>query len=283
MPRRTDGSRTTWAELLKAASLDDIGTRIDNAMTEIERENPALRGVLPHIYARAPLSPGKLGDLALIGEDRPEISVLSDEFLDRIAGGIEQPNIQIALLKKLLDGQIRARTRSNNLQAKEFSEQVAKLLLTYENKQVTAAEVVKALVDMAKTIRDTKKRTEELGLTEEEAAFYDALAGGVEDIKADPELKKLAGELVKNIRADLSVDWADRRSAEDAIRAKIKRLLRRRGYKPPAAVAGDGNGGGGRGLEYATDRILAQARTLYRYWPEVPAEDGVLFVEEQLA
>jgi type I restriction enzyme R subunit len=228
------------------------------------------------------LGAGEVTDVfSLVGEDRPEISVLSDEFLDRIAGGIEQPNLQVALLRKLIDGQIRARVRSNNMQAKQFSEQVEKLLLAYENKQLTTAEIVKALVDLAKTIRDSRRRHEDLGLTEEEAAFYDALAGGVEDIKADPQLKKLAGELVRNIRADLSVDWADRRSAEAAIRAKIKRLLRRNGYKPPKP-AGNG-GGGGDSLEYAADLILTQARTLYRYWPDVETDEPVLFAERHLA
>ncbi|MGZ4268972.1 MAG: type I restriction enzyme endonuclease domain-containing protein, partial [Solirubrobacteraceae bacterium] len=111
----------------------------------------------------------------------------------------------------------------------------------------------------------------------------DALAGGTEDIKGDPQLKALAAELVKNIRADLSVDWADRRSAEAAIRAKIKRLLRRRGYTPPKAPTNGGGAGGGGGLEYAADRILMQARTLYRYWPDVESDDGILFSERHLA
>ncbi|MGZ4267641.1 MAG: type I restriction endonuclease subunit R, partial [Solirubrobacteraceae bacterium] len=134
--------------------------------------SPAAQQAVKQFFSTG-LGAGEVTDLfALIGEERPEISVLSDEFLDRIAGGIEQPNLQIALLKKLIDGQIKARLRSNNIQAKEFAEQISKLLLSYENKQLTAAEVVKALVDMAKGIRDTRKRHEDLGLTEEEAAFY---------------------------------------------------------------------------------------------------------------
>ena len=114
-----------------------------------------------------------------------------------------------------------------------FSEEVQAVLHRYELKQLTSAEVVERLVEIAKRLRDARRRHEELGLSREEAAFHDALAGGVEDVKADPALAKIAHELVESIRTDLTVDWADRAATEAKIRAKIKRLLRKHRYRPP--------------------------------------------------
>ena len=213
------------------------------------------------------LAAGEIIDvLAVADRDRPEISVLSDEFLDSIAAKTEHPNIQIRLLEKLLKGEIRAGRRTSQAQAKIFSEQIETVLRRYEARQISSAEVVARLVEIAKSLREARRRHEQLGLGVEEAAFYDSLAGGVEDTKADPQLAKIANELVKSIRADLTVDWADRESSEAAIRVKIKRLLRKHNYKPKAAAGG---GEGPDGLNHYTQLVLEQAMALYRYWPEV--------------
>ena len=156
------------------------------------------------------------------------------------------------------------------MQAKVFSEQVAAVLHRYEQKQLTSAEVVERLVEIAKQLRGARRRHEQLGLSEEEAAFYDALAGGVEDVKADPELATIAHELVQAIRTDLAVDWADRESSEAAIRVKIKRLLRKHNYRPTAP----GGGEGPLDVNHYTQLVVEQAKLLYRYWPEV---EGRLF------
>jgi type I restriction enzyme R subunit len=215
------------------------------------------------------LAAGEIVDvLAVAEQDRPEISVLSDEFLDSIAAKTEHPNIQIRLLEKLLKGEIRGRARTSQAQAKIFSEQIEAVLRRYEGRQISSAEVVERLVEIAKSLREARRRHEQLGLGVEEAAFYDALAGGVEDGKADPQLAAIANELVKSIRADLSVDWADRESSEAAIRRKIKRLLRKHNYRPPAA-SGGGGGEGRYDVNHYTQLVLDQAKALYRYWPEV--------------
>lgn len=214
------------------------------------------------------LAAGEIVDVfAVADKDRPELSVLSDEFLESITGRTEHPNIQIKLLEKLLGDEIRGRLRSNRMQAKLFSEEVHNVLTRYELKQLTSAEVVARLVEIAKQLRDARHRHEQLGLSVEEAAFYDALAGGVEDVKADPDLAKIAHELVQSIRGDLSVDWADRESTEAQIRVKIKRLLRKHGYKAPTAA------GGGGGIDEAAQTVLEQAKALYRYWPDVDVGD----------
>lgn len=179
----------------------------------------------------------------------------------------------MALLKKLLEGEVRVRLRANRTQAKQFSEQLREVLGRYDARQLTSAEVVAALVELAKRLRAARRRHEELGLSEEEAAFYDAVAGSSEDWTADPKLAGIAADLVRSIRADLSVDWADRANTEAAIRSKIKRLLRRPEYREAVrAYVRPGIDGGGGGMGLVAQRIFEQARTLYRYWPEVESD-----------
>jgi len=215
------------------------------------------------------LAAGEVLDvLALADEDRPEISVLSEEFLESIAAKTERPNIQIRLLERLLKGEIRARAHANQPQAKLFGERIETVLRRYEARQISAAEVIELMVEMARNMRGARRRHEELGLSVEEAAFYDALAGGAAEGKADPALVKIAAELVEGIRADLAVDWADRESSEAAVRRRIKRLLRKHNYRPSAAAAA-GGGEGPYDVNRCTQLVLEQAKALYRYWPDV--------------
>jgi type I restriction enzyme R subunit len=123
------------------------------------------------------------------------------------------------------------------------------------------------------------RRHEQLGMSEEEAAFYDALAAGAQDIEADPKLAVIASELVQTLRASskMRVDWTDHASSQAAIRRTIKRLLRKHEYTPPAPTPNGGNGDA-HSLDYAANLLYDQARELYRYWPEVDAGDQ-LFAE----
>ena len=122
--------------------------------------------------------------------------------------------------------------------------------------------MIERLVELAKKMREARRRHEQLGLSVEEVSFYDALAGSSDDWVADPKLAEIARDLVKSIKADLTIDWADHESTEAAIRAKIKRLLRRKHYQPPRT-------GGDQGPDLVAEMILDQARTLYRMWPDV--------------
>jgi type I restriction enzyme, R subunit len=210
---------------------------------------------------------GVVDVLGLADKDRPELSVLSDEFLDSLPGKTEHRNVQVRLLEKLLRDEIKSRMRTNRIQAQQFGERVQEVLRRYELKQLTSAEVVKRLVEIAKELRDARHRHEQLGLTEEEAAFYDALAGGVEHVTADPDLAAIAQKLVESIRRDLSVDWTDREATQAKVRTKIKRLLRR--HRKELAKAAGAGGTAPNNLNYYTDLILDQARDMYRYWPEV--------------
>ena len=131
--------------------------------------------------------------------------------------------------------------------------------------------ILQRLVEIAKSLRAARHRHEQLRLSVEEAAFYDALAGrAAEDGTADPQIATIAAELVKSIRADLSVDWADRESTEAKIRTKIKRLLRKHKYRPTGVGAG---GGAGHDLNHYAQLVLEQAKELYRYWPDVDVGD----------
>jgi type I restriction enzyme, R subunit len=220
------------------------------------------------------LAAGEVLDvLAIADKDRPELSVLSDQFLDSIASKTDRPNIQVRLLEKLLKDEVRARARANTTQAKLFSDKIAEVLHRYELRQLTSADVVARLVEIAKELRDARHRHEQLNLSEEEAAFYDSLAGGSGDLDADPQLAAIAHDLVEGIRSDLSVDWADRESTEAKVRAKIKRLLRKHKYRPPVTATG---GGRGHDVDSLAEVILSQAKALYRYWPEI-APDPLLF------
>jgi type I restriction enzyme, R subunit len=217
------------------------------------------------------LAAGEVVDVfGLSDKDRPEISVLSDDFLDNISQQTKHPNLQIKLIEKLLNDEIRGRLGTNQTQAKEFKDAVEAVLARYEGRQITSAQVVEELVTLAKRLRAARDRHEQLGLTEEEAAFYDALAGGAGDIQADPKLAAIAHDLVKTLRdsGKLRVDWADHASSQAAIRTIIKRLLRRHHYQPPAKVP-TGGGGDPAPLDYFAQVVYEQAKTLYRYWPEV--------------
>jgi type I restriction enzyme R subunit len=213
------------------------------------------------------LAAGEVIDVfELAGAERPEISILSDEFLDKVTTGLTEPAVGVALLKRILSDEIRVRARSNQMQAKLFGEQLNEVLQRYDARLLTSGEVIERLVELAKKMRDARRRNEALGLTVEETAFYDAVAGSSEDWAADPKLAEIARALVKGIKDDLTVDWADHEATEAAIRAKIKRLLRRLGYSPPM-------GGGGRMPDRVVDDILEQARVLYRWWPETLAAE----------
>ena len=210
------------------------------------------------------LAGGEIVDVfEMAGEERPEISVLSDEFLDDIGGRLRRPELEIALLKKLLSGQIRARLSANRTQHKRFSDELAALLARYNEQQITSAAVIKELVTLAKKLRAQGLRDEQLGLSREETAFYDALVSNGEGWVDDPRLKDLAVEIVTQVRAVLAVDWTERGNIEAQVRSRIKRVLRRHKTIVPQA-----NGG----LDDVAERVFQQARALYRRYPEVEGD-----------
>ncbi|QOD94080.1 type I restriction endonuclease subunit R [Chryseoglobus sp. 28M-23] len=169
----------------------------------------------------------------LAGVETPDLSILSDEFLDSLADK-DRPNLQMGLLRRLLNDQIRTVQRTNLVQGRKFSEQLEEAINKYTNRSLTTAEIIAELVKLAKQMRDDAKRHEDLGLAEDEIAFYDAIATNDAAVLelGDDTLKKIAHELVSAVRVSATIDWNLKDSVRAAMRAKVRRLLAKYDYPP---------------------------------------------------
>ena len=170
---------------------------------------------------------------ALAGIETPELSILSDEFLDGIAHK-DKPNLQAGMLRKLLSDEIRTVRRTNLVQARRFSEQLDDAINRYTNRALTTAEIIAELVKLAKQMRDAAQRHEQLGLSVAEAALYDAIAQNDAAVlqMGDATLKKIAVDLVWAVPQSVTIDWNVKASVRAAMRAKIRRLLAKYDYPP---------------------------------------------------
>ena len=184
------------------------------------------------------------------GLERPDISILSDEFLAEVQS-LPQKNVAAELLRKLLEDEIKAHTRTNVVKSRAFSEMLEQSLNRYHNRAVTTFEVIDELIALAKKVREDKERGVSLGLTGPEIAFYDALADNesAKDVLGEPVLLRLAQELAKTIRKNATIDWTVRETVRAKLRTWCKRLLRKYGYPPDLQ-------------EKATDTVLKQAELL---------------------
>jgi type I restriction enzyme R subunit len=169
----------------------------------------------------------------LAGVETPELSILSDEFLDSLAHE-DRPNLQMGMLRRLLNDQIKTIQRSNVVQARKFSEQLEEAINRYTNRTLSTAEIIAELVKLAKEIRDDTKRHQSLGLREDEIAFYDAIVQNDAAVleMGDETLKTIARELVKAVRSSATIDWNLKDSVRAAMRSKVRRLLARYDYPP---------------------------------------------------
>ena len=169
----------------------------------------------------------------LAGVDTPEISILSDEFLDSLAHR-DKPNLQLGLLRRILNDRIKTVSRSNLVQSRKFSEQLEEAINKYTNRSLTTAEIIAELVKLAKEMRDQAHRHEELGLSEAEAAFYDAIVQNEAAVlqMGDEKLKKISVDLVTSVQNSVTIDWNYKESVKAGLRAKVRRLLAIYGYPP---------------------------------------------------
>ena len=169
----------------------------------------------------------------LAGVDTPEISILSDEFLDSLAHR-DKPNLQLGLLRRLLNDRIKTISRSNLVQSRKFSEQLEEAINKYTNRSLTTAEIIAELVKLAKEMRDQTHRHEELGLSEAEAAFYDAIVQNEAAVlqMGDEKLKRISMDLVTSVQNSVTIDWNYKESVKAGLRAKVRRLLAINGYPP---------------------------------------------------
>ena len=249
-----------------AAFFADLAGAVKKTTTPADQASQTAEQAVKQFFSEG-LAAGEVIDVfALAGVERPELSVLSDEFLESIADHVPNESLGIALLRKLLDDQIAVRRGKNAIQAALFSDKLGAVLGRYHARQVSSAEVIRQLVELAKEVRAAQRRNQELGLSDEEVAFYDAIAGDPDEtMVADPILAEIARDLVREIRADLEVDWTSREALQADIRRKIKRLLRKHRYQPPASAPGNG---AALSIDEITLRILTQARVLYAAWPD---------------
>tara|TARA_Y100000815_G_scaffold264154_1_gene279500 strand:+ start:3993 stop:7088 length:3096 start_codon:yes stop_codon:yes gene_type:complete len=169
----------------------------------------------------------------LAGVETPEISILSDEFLDSLAHK-DKPNLQLGLLRRILSDRIKTVARSNLVQSRKFSEQLEEAINKYTNRSLTTAEIIAELVKLAKEMRNQASRHEQLGLTEAEAAFYDAIVQNETAVLelGDEKLKKISVDLVWSVRNSVTIDWNHKESVKAGMRSKVRRLLAINGYPP---------------------------------------------------
>ena len=209
---------------------------------------------LRQLVDRAVAPEGVVDIFAAAGLKKPDISILSEEFLAEVRD-MPQKNLAVELLRKLLQGEIRTRRRKNVVQARRFSEMLERAVRRYQNRAIEAAQVIEELIALAREMREADRRGEELGLSEEEVAFYDALAANKSavEVLGDKTLRKIAQELVRLVRENVTVDWAQRENVRAYLRVLVKRTLRKYGYPPDKQ-------------EEATQTVLKQAEVLSEEW-----------------
>lgn len=209
------------------------------------------------IISKAMISDEVVDIFAAAGLKKPDISILSDEFLAEVRG-MPQRNLAVELLQKLLKGEIKVRSRRNVVQARAFSEMLEQALRRYQNRAIETAKVIEELIQLAKDMRQAAQRGEDLGLSDDEVAFYDALETNDSAVKVlgDDALRTIARELVAAVRANVTIDWTVRDNVRAQLRVLVKRILRKYGYPPDLQ-------------EKATQTVLEQAEALSEGWATV--------------
>jgi type I restriction enzyme R subunit len=185
------------------------------------------------IISRAVQAEGVVDIFAAAGLEKPDISILSDEFLAEVRD-MPRKNLAVDLLRKLLDGEIKTRRRKNVVQARSFADMLEQALRRYQNRAIEAAQVIEQLIQLAKEMREADRRGDDLGLTDEELAFYDALEtnDSAVAVLGDENLRTIARELVETVRKNVTIDWTMRENVRAQLRVLVKRILRKHGYPP---------------------------------------------------
>lgn len=191
------------------------------------------RAAVRQVIAGAIASDGVIDLFQAAGIEDPNVGILSQDFLDRLAA-LPQKNLALETLRKLLNDQIRSRERVNIVQSKSFRESLEATLTRYTNRAITTAQVIEELIGLAESIRDAIQRGEESGLSEQEVAFYDALAdnASARDVLQDDTLKMIARELSDRIKSKATLDWTQRETVRADMRRTVRRLLTKYGYPP---------------------------------------------------
>ncbi|MFM5840686.1 type I restriction endonuclease subunit R [Aeromonas rivipollensis] len=189
-----------------------------------------------------------------VGLDKPNIGLLDEDFLAEVRN-LPERNLAVELLERLLEGEIKSRFSTNLAQEKKFSELLGKVIQRYQNRSIETAQVIEELIEMAKKFASASGRGQQLGLNDDELAFYDALANNEASVRAlgDEILAKIAHELTASLRSSVTVDWSSRESVRAKLRLLVRRILRKYKYPPDSQ-------------EEATQLVLAQAEALCEAW-----------------
>ncbi len=233
-------------QAVKAALVKSTVTR--------ERPEEELDHAIRQIVSKAIAPEGVIDLFAAAGLKKPDISLLSDEFLAEVRG-MPQRNLAVELLRKLLNDELKTRSRKYLVQSRSFAEMLERTLQAYKNRAIETAQVIEELIRLAKDMREASRRGEDLRLTDEELAFYDALETNDSAVKVmgDKVLCQIARELADTVRKNVTIDWTAKESARANIRRLVKRLLNKHGYPPDKQ-------------EKATQTVLKQAELLCRDW-----------------
>ena len=221
-----------------------------------QRSPEEIDHAIRQIVSKAVASDEVIDIFAAAGLKKPDISILSDEFLAEVRG-LPQRNLAVEMLRKLLQGEIKTRGRKNIVQARSFSEMLENSIRRYQNRAIETAQVIEELIALAKDLREADRRGEKLGLTEDEIAFYDALEVNDSAVKVlgDETLRIIAQELLRAVRNNVTIDWTVRENVRAQMRVMVKRILRGYGYPPDKQAR-------------ATELVLEQAEIVCRDWAE---------------
>ncbi|RPJ75149.1 MAG: DUF3387 domain-containing protein, partial [Alphaproteobacteria bacterium] len=228
---------------------------VKNTQTSgIEKED--LDSAIRQIVSKALVSDRVIDIFAAAGLKKPDISILSEEFLAEVRE-MPQKNLAFEMLKKLLNDEIKIRQKKNLIRSRSFLDMLEKSVKAYMNKSIEAAEVIEHLIELARKMREEQDRGKNLGLTDDEVAFYDALADheGVKEVMGDDLLMTIARELVETVRKNVTIDWTLRENVQAKLRVMVKKILRKYGYPPDKQ-------------QRATDTVLEQAKLLCKDWAE---------------
>lgn len=241
---------------------DDVGffqavrSRLAKLSAGLGRTAEELDSAIKQIISRAIVSDRVVDVFEAAGIKKPDISILSEEFLAEVKN-MPHKSIAVELLKKLLSDEINTRKKKNLIQGRSFAEMLERTLNKYKNKTIETAAVIAELIALAGNMREATKRGEDLKLTEDELAFYDALEVNDSAVKilGDEVLCKIAREIVQSIRNTVAIDWTIRENIQAQMRVKVKHVLRKHGYPPDKQ-------------KKATDTVLEQAHLICRDWAE---------------
>lgn len=229
-----------------------------NKQSSNNRKTPEqIDAAIRQLVSKAITTEGQVIDVfTAAGLPKPDISILSEQFLAEVRG-LKHKNVAAELLEKLLKDELKVRSRRNLVQSQVFSEKLKQTLNAYHNRAISTMQVIEELIKLAKDLDAATKRGEDLGLTDDEVAFYDALAANESALIAmgDDKLKVIAAELITQVRKSVTIDWTLREGARAKVRVMVKRILNKYGYPPDLQ-------------EEAVKTVLAQAELLSADWAE---------------